>query len=244
MRAKELAEYGMDGVGSAFKEDTTKEHGLTPPQQDAMTAVKKALVSPAIRDHAACGTFATALSEYRWRKNALNLRPCVIDGEIVRGAEVIHHFLKFSIPDALAEIATKMYATFYTLEWAKMTDTTCPNEVREAIFAREEPRLTDSNWLLSNGMVQCEYASLLEQEALLHHLSSSPWQTYVEAWANKAGIIVPELDANSTAYQWIITRNPSLFGYTWEYEVGLWDWLQRNKRVSDIAQKVLRIRDK
>ena len=239
--AESLSHHGLQ----RFPTSTEQE----PPPKNAQAlsratieAIRHALHSQAVTEHASCGTFATALSEYRWRKSALNLRPCIVDSQIVRGAEILHHFLKFSIPDALAEIATKMYATFYTLEWARMTQTTCPNDVRQAIFTREEPRLRDAAWLLSNGMVQCEYASLLEQEALLHHLSSSPWQTYVEAWAHKAGILIPKLPANTSAYEWLISKNPSLFGYTWEYEVGLWDWLQRNKRVSDIAAAVLAIR--
>ena len=247
VRAKELAQFGMEGVGQFFEslEDERNDYralnevSAEVAHRDAMAAIRYALHITKDFDQPACGTFASSLTEHRWRRNALNLRPCVINGHIVRGSEIIHHFLQFSSPEALAEISTKMYATFYTLEWAKQTGTTCPHEVRTAIFEREAAYLGNENWLLSNGLLQCEYATLLDQEALLHHLSSSPWHTYVEAWANKAGIIVPDTAHTASAYEWIITKNPAFFGYIWEYEVGLWDWLQRNKRVSDIAQKVI-----
>jgi hypothetical protein len=250
IRAKELQQVGMEGVGRFFERIADEEDAYaalseqTPETtlHDTLTAIRYAIATGRLVERTACGTVITSLTDHKWRRCALNLRPCVVNSNIVYGAEIIHHFLQFTSPEALAEISAKMYATFYTLEWAKQTSTTCPHTIRTAIFEREKARIHSTEWLLSNGLVQCEYASLLEQEALLHHLSSSPWQTYIEAWANKAGIIVPEMEPAISIYDWIITKNPAYFGYIWEYEVGLWDWLQRNKRVSDIARDVIATR--
>lgn len=248
--ARELQHKGMEGVGEYYN-STADTNGQTDSadslpaevtRRDAVTAIKYAITALTTLEHSICGTFASSLEEQGWRKNALNLRPCVIEQEIVYGAEILHHFLQFASPDALAEIATKMHATFYTLEWARQTHTICPHEIRTAIFERERERLHDIRWLLSNGLMQCEYASLLEQEALLHYLSSSPWHTYVEAWAKKAGIIKPSSAHSMSTYEWVITKNPAFFGYVWESEVGLWDWLQRNKRVADITRDIISLR--
>lgn len=250
IKAKELQQIGMEGVGQFFERivDNEDEHAALSEQtpeatlHDTLTAIRYAIATGRLLTRTVCGTIVTSLTDHKWRRYALNLRPCVANNNVVYGSEIIHHFLQFTSPEALAEISAKMYATFYTLEWAKQTNTTCPHDIRTVIFEREKPRIHNTEWLLSNGLIQCEYASLLEQEALLHHLSSSPWQTYIEAWANKAGIIVPETEVTMSIYDWIITKNPAYFGYVWEYEVGLWDWLQRNKRVSDIARDVIATR--
>ena len=243
LRAKELQQFGMTGVGKVFEGLTDEENDYTALHSISSKTVRKDAVEAirhAFEDHKNfaqpdCSAFRKSFTEHKWRRGALLQRPCVVDGKLITGAQILQQFSATTPIDELTKIRQQIYTEFYALEWARLTGTTCPEKERNALFEKEHEYLHDATWLLSNGLMQCEYASLLDENALLNHLNSTPWDEYVEGWADIAGIIMPDNQTSTSRYEWIISKNPSFFGYIWEYEVGLWEWLQRNKKVATLA---------